>query len=52
MKGESARHGFLGTVGAVIIDCGWIPGLPQPRGTGGPLDDLLPGVGLTAALAG
>ncbi|WND34119.1 hypothetical protein RI578_07385 [Streptomyces sp. BB1-1-1] len=34
------------TVGAMIIDSGWIPGLPQPRGTGGLLDDLLPGIGL------
>lgn len=86
VKGESARHGFLGyaeagkfrgvvwplsagdvppeqplydtspgaswdidraepkrvTAGAMIIDSGWIPGLPLLRGTGGLLDDTLP----------
>ncbi|KMS66184.1 hypothetical protein ACM01_46260 [Streptomyces viridochromogenes] len=34
------------TAGAMVIDSGWIPGLPKLPGTGGLLDDLLPRTGL------
>nr|PPQ61925.1 hypothetical protein C5F59_38605 [Streptomyces sp. QL37] len=34
------------TAAAMIIDLGWIPGLPQLSDKGGLLDGLLPGIGL------
>jgi hypothetical protein len=51
VKGTAGEFGFVAepkplTSGAVVIDSGWVPGLPLPLGE--LLDNVLPEVELTA----